>query len=84
MSTLQKVQALNTSADKHEEQGNTKLADWFRSSAKHFKKVYEQTNRKLDRMALGNYETSNTSTRCEFAKQWYDYEEEYAYNFCGA
>lgn len=45
MSTLQKAQALNTSAEKHEKNGNTKLAGWLRSSAKHFKKVYEETNR---------------------------------------
>ena len=86
MSTVElrkQVNALNTSANKHEEQGNTKLAGWLKASAKHFKKVYEETNRILDEMALGNYETSSTSPRDEFAIQWYDYEEEYAYNFCG-
>lgn len=83
MSTVEKVQTLNTMARKHEEQGNTKLATWLKASAEHFKKVCEQTNRTLDRMALGNYRTSSTSSRCEFARQWYDYEEEYAYNFCG-
>jgi hypothetical protein len=83
MSTLQKAQELNNASRKHKEQGNTKLATWLKASAEHFKKVYEDTNRTLDRMALGNYETSSTSSRYEFTKQWYDYEEEYAYNFCG-
>ena len=86
MSTLQlqqQTRALNISAEKHEKLGNTLLSSWLRSSAEHFKKVYEETNRILDEMALGNYETSSHSRRSEFTKQWYAYEEEYAFNFYG-
>ena len=36
----------------------------------------------LDSMPLGNYEEANTR-RTEYAHEWYAYEEEYAYNFCG-
>ena len=86
MSTLQlekQVMTLNTMSRKHEKAGNTKLAGWLKSSVKHFKKVCEETNRMLDEMALGNYETSSTSTKDEFTHQWYAYQDEYAYNFCG-
>lgn len=75
--------ALNISAKKHEEQGNTLLASWMHESAEHFKNLKHEIDEKLDSMALGNYISSKRSRREEFASDWFDYEEEYAYNFSG-
>ena len=75
--------ALNISAKKHEEQGNTLLASWMRESAEHFKNMKHEIDSMLDDMALGNYERSRRSRREEYAHDWFDYEEEYSYNFCG-
>lgn len=74
---------LNQRANMHEGLGNTLLASWMRASAEHFKELERRIDRALDEMPLGNYEDTSYSRRKQYTKDWFEYEEEYAYNFDG-
>lgn len=83
MNGLQQARILNTRADVHMQLGNTLLASWLRENAIRVEQVHRQTERALNKMALGQYEETSTSRKAEYTHQWYAYEEEYAYNFNG-
>lgn len=48
-------------------------------------KIQQSNDRFLDRFlsTSESRRTSKPSRKEDFSSQWYDYEEEYAYNFCG-
>ena len=81
MTGLRQVQELNKHSRLHEELGNTLLASWLLESAKHFEELDRRTSRALDEMPLGVYVEERHSMRATFTEDWFEYEEEYAYNF---
>ena len=83
MTGLAQARQLNIRARMHEELGNTLLASWMRESAKYVEDITRRTEEMLDEMCLGMYEESSRTRYEDFAHDWYEYEEEYAYNFCG-
>ena len=83
MRGLEQAIALNTHARMHEELGNTLLAEWLLESAKHYEELDIRTSRALDEMPLGVYVEERHSMRATFTEDWFEYEEEYAYNFFG-
>jgi hypothetical protein len=83
MSNLQQAINLNSAARTHEALGNALLASWMVASALPFQELDRRTNESLDRMALGNYPESPEHSRRAYARDWYEYEDEYQYNFCG-